>query len=547
MRRVLLLFVVLPVLLYACVSTSPTTVQQAAMEETTEKLEDPQLPIDSLVTVGQLDNGLRYVIRKNQKPENRVELRLVVDAGSVLEDENQQGLAHFTEHMAFNGTKNFAKQELVDYLELIGMRFGPDLNAYTSFDETVYMLTVPTDSAEVVHTAFQILEDWAHQISFEAEEIDKERGVVIEEWRLRRGAQQRMFDEQIPILLKDSRYAVRLPIGQKTVLDTFQHEDLRRFYRTWYRPDLMGFVAVGDIEPAEVESLIQEYFARIPAAESPPERTVFPVPDHEETLFAITTDPEATYNSVSIYYKMDVRPQGTVSTYRRSLIEALYHRMLNQRLRELTKLPEPPFLGAYSGQGRWLRSKEFFILGAGVQNNGFDAGLEALLIEAARVREHGFTASELAREKKEMLRSIEQSYRERDKQQSSGFASEYVRHLLTDEAIPGIAKEYELYQDLVPGIALEEINALASEWTSEKNRVITVEALSKRVLPCPTSRICWRSSPRRRSRRSRRTPTRYPTSRSWHKCPLPLKSSNAAKSPRSARLGGPSPTASGSA
>ncbi|MXY84855.1 MAG: insulinase family protein, partial [Gemmatimonadetes bacterium] len=476
MRRVLLLFVVLPVLLYACVSTSPATVQQAAMEETTEKLEDPKLPIDSLVTIGQLDNGLRYVIRKNQKPENRVELRLVVDAGSVLEDENQQGLAHFAEHMAFNGTKNFAKQELVDYLELIGMRFGPDLNAYTGFDETVYMLTVPTDSTEVVETAFQILEDWAHQISFESEEIDKERGVVIEEWRLRRGAQQRMFDEQIPILLKDSRYAVRLVIGQKAVLDTFHHEDLRRFYRTWYRPDLMGFVAVGDIEPAEVEALVQEYFARIPAAENPPERTVFPVPDHEETLFAITTDPEATYNSVSIYYKMDVRPQGTVSTYRRSLIEALYHRMLNQRLHELTKLPEPPFLGAYSGQGRWLRSKEFFILGAGVQNNGFDAGLEALLIEAARVREYGFTASELAREKKEMLRSMEQSYRERDKQQSSGFASEYVRHLLTDEAIPGIAKEYELYQELVPGIALEDINALASEWTSEKNRVITVEA-----------------------------------------------------------------------
>ena len=486
MRRVLLLFVVLPVLLYACVSTSPTTVQQAAMEETTKKLEDPKLPIDSLMTVGQLDNGLRYVIRKNQKPENRVELRLVVDAGSVLEDENQQGLAHFAEHMAFNGTKNFAKQELVDYLELIGMRFGPDLNAYTSFDETVYMLTVPTDSTEVVETAFQILEDWAHQISFESEEIDKERGVVVEEWRLRRGAQQRMFDEQVPILLKDSRYAVRLPIGQKAVLDTFQHEALRRFYRTWYRPDLMGFVAVGDIEPAAIEALVQEYFARIPAATSPRERTVFPVPDHKETLFAIVTDPEATYNSVSIYYKMDVRPQGTVSTYRRSLIESLYHRMLNQRLHELTKLPEPPFLGAYSGQGRWLRSKEFFILGAGVQNNGFDAGLEALLVEAARVREHGFTASELAREKKEMLRSMEQSYRERDKQQSSGFAAEYVRHLLTDEAIPGIAKEYELYQELVPGIALEEVNALASEWTSERNRVIAVEAPEQEGIAVPS-------------------------------------------------------------
>ena len=481
MRRVWMLSVVFPVLLCACAGTPQAPVPRPPMEKTTEE----KLPIDSLVTVGQLDNGLRYVIRNNQKPENRVELRLVVDAGSVLEDEDQQGLAHFAEHMAFNGTKNFAKQELVDYLELIGMRFGPDLNAYTSFDETVYMLTVPTDSAEVVETAFQILEDWAHQISFEAEEIDKERGVVIEEWRLGRGAQQRMFDKQLPIILKDSRYAVRLPIGQKAVLDTFQHETLRRFYRTWYRPDLMGFAAVGDIEPAAIEALVQEYFAPIPAIESPRERTVFPVPDHEETLFAIASDPEATHNSVSIYYKMDLRPQGTVSTYRRSLIEALYHRMFNQRLHELTKQPEPPFLGAYSGQGRWLRSKEFFVLGAGVQNNGFGAGLEALLLEAARVREHGFTSSELEREKKEMLRGMEQSYRERDKQQSSGFAAEYVRHLLTDEAIPGIAKEYELYQELVPGIAIEEVNALASEWTSEKNRVIAVEAPEQEGIAVP--------------------------------------------------------------
>ena len=485
MRRVWMLSPVVPLLLCACAGTPKAPAPRPEVEKTTAEPEDPKLAIDSLVTTGRLDNGLRYVIRKNQKPENRVELRLAVDAGSVLEDEDQQGLAHFAEHMAFNGTKNFAKQELVDYLELIGMRFGPDLNAYTSFDETVYMLTVPTDSAEVVETAFQILEDWAHQISFESEEIDKERGVVIEEWRLGRGARQRMFDQQLPIILKDSRYAARLPIGQKAVLDTFGHETLRRFYRTWYRPDLMGFAAVGDIEPAAVEALVRKYFGRIPAAENPRQRTVFQVPDHEETLFAIASDPEATHNSVSIYYKMDVRPQGTVSTYRRSLIEGLYHRMFNQRLHELTKLPEPPFLGAYSGQGRWLRSKEFFVLGAGVQNNGFDAGLEALLLEAARVREHGFTASELEREKKEMLRGVEQAYRERDKQQSSAFAAEYVRHLLTGEAIPGIAGEYELHRELVPGIALEEVNALASEWTSEENRVIAVDAPEQEGIDVP--------------------------------------------------------------
>ena len=198
------------------------------------------LPVDPQVSSGTLDNGLRYFIRTNHKPENRAELRLAVDVGSVLEEEDEQGLAHFAEHMAFNGTEHFEKQELIDYLESIGMRFGADLNAYTSFDETVYMLTVPTDSAAVVEKAFQILEDWAHRVSYESEDIDQERGVVVEEWRLRSGAAMRMLDEQLPIILKDSRYGVRLPIGQKAVLDTFHHETLRNFYRTWYRPDLMG-------------------------------------------------------------------------------------------------------------------------------------------------------------------------------------------------------------------------------------------------------------------------------------------------------------------
>ena len=446
---------------------------------------DPFLPLDPQVQTGTLKNGLRYFIRHNQKPENRAELRLVVNVGSVLEEDDQQGLAHFAEHMAFNGTKNFAKQELVDYLESIGMRFGPDLNAYTSFDETVYMLTVPTDSVAIMEQAFQILEDWAHQVSLEDEEIDKERGVVIEEWRLGRGAQQRMFDKQLPILLHDSQYARRLPIGQKAVLDTFQHETLRAFYQNWYRPELMGFVAVGDFDPAWIDSLVHLYFSRIPPAAAAKERRVFPVPDHEETLFAIATDPEATGNSITIYYKQDVRPQGTVATYRQGLIEAIYHRMFNNRLNELTQLPQPPFLYGYSGQGRFLRSKEFFILGSGVQNKGFDAGLEALLTESARVRRFGFTQSELTREKKDVLRGMEQAYRERDKQQSAMFAAEYVRHLLEDEAIPGIAREYQLYQEFLPGITLDEINALASEWTRTANRVITVQAPEQEGVAVP--------------------------------------------------------------
>jgi len=466
-------------LVFGCASKQATLPAPAATQDT-------RLPVDPNVITGQLDNGFRYIIRQNQKPENRAELRLAVNAGSVLENERQQGLAHFVEHMAFNGTKNFAKQELVDYLESIGMRFGPDLNAYTSFDETVYMLQVPTDSSGTVEKAFQIMEDWAHQVSFETEEIDKERGVVTEEWRLGRGASSRMRDKQLPIILQGSRYAQRLPIGQAAVIDTFDHEDLRAFYRDWYRPDLMGFVAVGDFEPAYIESLIQVYFSRIPAAQDPPERVVYPVPDHEETLFAIASDEEATRTIASIFYKQDVRPNGTLDTYRRSLIEGLYHAMFNKRLQELTQLADPPFLGAGSSQSRILRSKEFFTLGAAVVNNGIDRGLEGLLTEAARVRQHGFAATELARIKKQSLRGMEQAYRERDKTQSGAFAGAYVSHLLTDDPIPGIEKNLELYRELLPGIKLEEVNALASAWRGGRNRVIAVSSPDKEGVTVPT-------------------------------------------------------------
>ena len=477
-------------MLVGCAATKklgeePTAGKEARTANVGSALDDV-MSIDDQVKVGKLENGLRYVIRRNEKPENRAELRLTVNVGSVLEEEEQQGLAHFAEHMAFNGTANFAKQELIDYLESIGMQFGADLNAYTSFDETVYMLTVPTDSVEVMRTAFQIFEDWAHQVSFEAEEIDKERGVVVEEWRLGRGAQARMRDQQLPVILHDSRYAQRLPIGQKAVLDTFHHEVLRDFYRTWYRPELMGFVAVGDFDPEWMESLVQEYLARIPPGTDPVERVLYPVPGHEETLFAIATDPEATSNVVSILYKQDVREQQTIGSYRQSLMESLYHRMFNQRLYELTQLSEPPYLGAGSGQGRWVRTKEFFTLSAGVADGGFDTGLEALLTEAERIRRFGFTRTELAREKKDMLRGMEQAYRERDKSQSRGFASEYVRHLLEDEPIPGVPRELELYTQLLPTIELGEVNEYASEWTSDHNRVITLNAPEKSDLQVPT-------------------------------------------------------------
>ncbi|HEX9654224.1 MAG TPA: pitrilysin family protein, partial [bacterium] len=237
------------------------------------------LPLDQKITTGKLKNGLTYYIRENHKPEKRAELRLAVNAGAVLEDDDQQGLAHFLEHMAFNGTRNFAKQEIVDYLESIGMRFGPDINAYTSFDETVYMLQVPTDSAAILEKAFQILEEWAHNVTLDPAEIEKERGVVVEEWRLGRGADARILDKQLPVLFHDSRYAQRLPIGKKEILETAPREAFTRFYQDWYRPDLMAVVAVGDFSKTAIEKLIQKHFSKIKPPKSERERPLYPVPN----------------------------------------------------------------------------------------------------------------------------------------------------------------------------------------------------------------------------------------------------------------------------
>ncbi|MGE5859461.1 MAG: M16 family metallopeptidase [Ignavibacteria bacterium] len=444
-----------------------------------------KLPLDTSITIGSLDNGLIYYIRHNEKPEKRAFLRLAVNAGSVLEDNDQQGLAHFTEHMAFNGTANFAKHEIIDYLESIGMRFGPDINAYTSFDETVYMLEVPTDTQGVLEKGLNILKEWAHNVSFENDEVDKERGVVIEEWRLGRGANARIRDKQFPILFKNSVYAERLPIGKKEILESFPYETVKRFYHDWYRPDLMAVVAVGDFDKKEVEDYIKKIFSAIPKAQSPRERKIFPVPGNEKMLFAIAADPEATQCTVGIYFKQDIEPEKTAGDYRRDIIENLYNGMLSNRLTEITQQPDPPFLFGYSAKGRFIRSKEFYLLSAGVKEEGILRGFKALLTESERVRKYGFTASELQRQKDELLANMERAYKEKDKTESSQLVAEYIRNFLTDEPVPGIEYEYKLYKEFLPGITLQEVNALTGKWITDNNIVVTVSAPEKKDLQIP--------------------------------------------------------------
>ena len=449
--------------------------ETAPLDPTTAPL-DATIPAEAAIRRGKLDNGLTYYIRRHGKPEGRAELRLVIDAGSVLEKDDEQGLAHFIEHMAFNGTRNFEKQELIDYLELIGTRFGADLNAYTGFDETVYQLKVPTDDPEIVATAFQILEDWAHGITFDPAEVDKERGVIVEEWRLGRGAGARLRDRQLPVLLHGSRYAERLPIGTLEVLENAPAERLRAFYQRWYRPQLMAVVAVGDFDPEAIEATLRKQFESIENPDQPTPRPVYELPEHEKTLFSLATDPELTGTSVAVHYKHPIRSQGTFGDYRRGLVEGLYIGMLNNRLGELAQQAEPPFLFAGAGLGDTVRSATFFSQQARVRDGEVESGLEALLREIERVDRHGFTASELDRAKVNLARAYEQAYRERDKLQSGTLAAEYVRNFLEGEALPGIEVELALVSRFLSTIGLDEVDRLARAWIRDESRVILLSA-----------------------------------------------------------------------
>ncbi|TAK17105.1 MAG: insulinase family protein [Acidobacteria bacterium] len=446
-----------------------------------------RIPADPQITVGRLPNGLRYYIRRNAKPEQRAELRLVVNAGSLLEDDDQKGLAHFVEHMAFNGTKNFPKQALVDFLESIGMRFGADVNAGTNFDDTTFMLQVPTDKPAILDRSILILEDWAHNVTFEPAEIDKERGVVLEEWRLGRGAEARLQDKQFPILLKGSRYADRLPIGDPDILRTFKHDRLTAFYKDWYRPDVMAVVAVGDFDPAVVEALVKSHFSGLAAPKSPKTRTVFPVPSQPGTSFAIASDKEMPSTTVEVYAKYPAEDQTTIGSYRRQIVNNLFGGLLSARFGEMTQKPDAPFLAAGTGRGSFVRSAEATSLSALVKEDGVARGLEALFAETARVAQFGFTASELDRQKQNILRGLERAVAEKDKQASGGLADEYVRNFLTNEPIPGIVYEHQLYQRFLPEITLAELNALAKTWMPETNRVVVVSAPDKTGLKLPTA------------------------------------------------------------
>ncbi|OYU80487.1 MAG: peptidase M16 [Flavobacterium sp. BFFFF1] len=441
-----------------------------------------KIPFDSNVKTGKLPNGLTYFIRKNAKPENKVDLRLVVNAGSILEEDDQQGLAHFMEHMNFNGTKRFPKNKLVDYLQSIGVKFGQHLNAYTSFDETAYFLPIPSDDPDKLEKGFQIIEDWAFNANLTPDEIDKERGVVLEEYRLGLGAGKRMLGRYMPKMLYQSHYADRLPIGKKDILENFKYDKLVSFYKDWYRPDLISVIVVGDIDVAEMEKKIKAHFSAYENPKNEKPRKTFDVPNHKETFVAIESDKEASNSNVQLMYKDYGLPKVmvTVDDYKKSLMEGLFTSMLNNRFAELTNSPTPPFTYGYSYHGRtYARTKEAFQSVAMPQEDKQLSALKVLVTENARAKKFGFTQGELDRAKSQFLSEYETSYNDRDKTESQNFVGEYQSYFLQSRPVPGIEWEYKAAQKMIPEITLNDVTSFLKEYIKEDNRVVIITGPEK--------------------------------------------------------------------
>jgi zinc protease len=476
-------------LLVIAIALAPrvAAVQTPAATATVEKAPlDQVIPVDPKITVGILPNGLRYYVRRNGEPQGRAELRLAVKAGSILEDEDQRGFAHFVEHLSFNGTRHFPKQDVIAFMQAIGMRFGAHVNAHTGFDETVYELQIPSTNPVVIDRSLLILEDWAQAVSFDREEIDRERGVILEEWRLGLGANARMQEKQMPVLLAGSRYAARSPIGLPETIRNVNHDRLKQFYADWYRPDLMAVIAVGDFDPAAVEASIKAHFGPIPASPKPRSRPNNTVPAHPGTLYAIASDKEATATTVGVIRKMPARDQRTIGAYRQQMVERLFAGMLSERLDEIAHKPNAPFLAAQTSRGIFVQSTEATTVQALVTDNGVEGALTALFAETERVARFGFTQTELDRQKVSSWRYLDQALIEKDKSPSGPLADEFIRNFMQDEPIPGIVYEQGLARRFLPQITLAEVNALASTWIPDGNRVVAVTAPEREGLKAPT-------------------------------------------------------------
>lgn len=452
-----------------------------------------QLPIDPQVRFGKLDNGLTYFIRHNAYPEKRADFYIAQKVGSMQEEDSQAGLAHFLEHMAFNGTKNFrGKKTMLNYLETIGVKFGTNVNAYTSFDETVYNLSdIPVVRDAIVDSCLLILHDWSSFIALKEEQIDEERNVIKEEWRTRSGAQSRIWDKQLPIIYKDSKYAGRMPIGKMEIVENFPYQVLKDYYHKWYRPDLQGIIIVGDIDVDAVETKIKTMFADIPKPVDPAERIYFPVPDNEKPIISIITDPEAVKTQVTLYIKHDVIPEAVKNSQLGLIIggiKAIASDILSDRLTEISQKADAPFAASYAYDGEFFvsKTKDAWTTIALSKEGQIDQALASLVRENERIRKFGFTEAEVERAKASILKYYENSYNNRNKQLNRVYVQECLRSFSDGEGIPGIEYEYDFIKKIAPAITAQQVNQVIQQLIGNKNIVITVTGPEKEGLKYPT-------------------------------------------------------------
>jgi zinc protease len=449
-----------------------------------------QMPVDPEVLIGTLPNGLRYYIRANAKPAHHAELRLVVKAGSVLEDDDQQGLAHFVEHMEFEGTRHFPKQGLIDFLASLGLGLGADANAETSYDDTQYTLRIPTDQPDVLDSAMLVLEDWAQGATFDQTGIERERSIVLEEWRLHLDADERTLDKVIGAQLAGSRYANRTPIGKPDTIQHAQREQLLRFYHDWYRPDLMAVIVVGDVDRSAASAMITKHFSALSNPSPKRPRPTFDVPEHRGTRYAIVTDKEATTTAVQVSELRPARNQGSVGGYRDIMRDQLFSDMLTARLNEIAIGENPPFVSAAADRELLPapRTRDLTTLQAVVSSDGVTRGLTALVTELQRLSRFGFTATELDRAKQATMLDYERSVTEIPDRESPSRADEYTRNFLQSEALPTIWQELAFHRRFLPGITLAEVNKLVQDWFPSDNRLIVVAAPDAAGIVLPDER-----------------------------------------------------------
>jgi len=443
------------------------------------KPKESLLPLDPAVRTGKLANGFTYYIRHNEEPKHRVLMYLVNKVGSVLEDEDQRGLAHFMEHMSFNGTTHFPHNELVDYLQKAGVRFGADINAYTSFDETVYQLPLPSDKPVILHQGIQIMHDWAQSATLDPEEIDKERGVVLEEKRLGKGAGERMQRVYWPVLLNNSRYAVRIPIGLDKVLDNFKRPVIARFYHDWYRPDLQALIVVGDINADSLEKVVRTKFSDLKNPVHERVRTKYIVPLTGRNQFIAVTDKEMTSTVAEVIIKHKQPPLRTTVNYRKSIIQNLFNQMLGERYAEIARKANPPFVSCEAGISSFFGGLDSYNVSMEGKCSDLEKGFKAVWRETERVKRFGFTATELERAKAAYLNGLDVQLQEKGKTNSEHFVKEYQEYFLKNIASPGIVAEAKLTRADMPTITLSVVNELIKEYITNGNRDILVMAPDK--------------------------------------------------------------------